>query len=328
MLLTDNLYEKVLLDPINRGFTDLKIVSGYASAPMVSNHFETIKEKKLEIHSIELVVGMAPKDGIYISDHQGFIDSKQTIYPNQFDCKYVFHPPAVHSKLYIWNNAKGDVEAYIGSANYTQNAFIRRGNEEVLSLCDGTSALNYFKYLDPKTVYCDYSEVEENLLIYTREDLLKQAKRKQDEINQDETLADSSIGQSIKLSLLSVQKGGEVPARSGLNWGHRGTRDRNEAYLSVPSKIYKTDFFPPIGEVFSLITDDNKTILCVIAQENGKAIQSTQNNSYMGEYFRNRLGLASGQYVTKEDLLKYGRTDVEISKIDDNTYSLDFSPYS
>lgn len=327
MLITNNLYEKILLEPISRGYTDLKIVSGYASAPMVSHHFETIEKNKLEINSIELIVGMAPNDGINISDYQGFIENKRTFYKNQFDCKYIYTPPSVHSKLYIWGNVEGDVEAYVGSANYTQNAFIRKGNEEILSLCDGKTALDYYYGLDARTIYCDHSEVREEFLIYSKEDMLRNSKRKQDELNKGNSKVATTIGSSVILSLVSQRAGGVVPERSGLNWGQRSGRDKNQAYLSIPSSIYRTDFFPPIGETFSLITDDDKTLICVRAQENGKAIHSTQNNSYMGEYFRNRLGLASGEFVIKEHLLEYGRTDVEITKIDEDTYYLNFSPF-
>lgn len=327
MVILKDIYEKVLLEPISRGYTDLKIVSGYASAPMVSHHFETIKEKRLDINSIELIVGMAPKDGINISDYQGFIENKRTFYKNQFDCKYICTPPSVHSKLYIWGNVAGDVEAYIGSANYTQNAFIRKGNEEILSLCDGKAALDYYYGLDARTIYCDHSEVKEEFLIYSREDMLRNSKRKRDELIKGEYKDETAIGSSVTLSLVSRRLGGEVPKRSGLNWGQRSGRDKNQAYLSIPSNIYRTNFFPPVGEAFSMITDDDKTLICVRAQENGKAIHSTQNNSYMGEYFRNRLGLASGEFVKKDHLLEYGRTDVEITKIDDDTYYLNFSPF-
>jgi hypothetical protein len=47
----------------------------------------------------------------------------------------------------------------------------------------------------------------------------------------------------------------------------------------------------------------------------------------LGEYFRHRLGLPSGALVTKEDLIRYGRTDVEFYKIDDETYYMNFEKH-
>ena len=60
-------------------------------------------------------------------------------------------------------------------------------------------------------------------------------------------------------------------------------------------------------------------------QDKNKAITTPENNSRIGEYFRNRLALANGAPVTKADLIRYGRTDVEFIKLDDEQYYMDFS---
>ena len=75
---------------------------------------------------------------------------------------------------------------------------------------------------------------------------------------------------------------------------------------------------------FSLITDDGRSFDCVVAQDGRKAIQSTNNNSEIGLYIRNRIGIPSGAKVTVTDLEKYGRTDYTIEKINDETFLLDF----
>jgi len=49
---------------------------------------------------------------------------------------------------------------------------------------------------------------------------------------------------------------------------------------------------------------------------------------YFGEYFRNRLGLPNGAFGSKEDLLKYGRTDVAFYKLDDEQFFMDFSVHN
>jgi NgoFVII restriction endonuclease len=74
-----------------------------------------------------------------------------------------------------------------------------------------------------------------------------------------------------------------------------------------------------------VLTDDGKEFICRRGSDNGKGITTTLNNSWLGEYFRYRMGLQNGKYVTKDDLLRYGRTDVDFQKIDDETYLMDFS---
>ena len=62
-----------------------------------------------------------------------------------------------------------------------------------------------------------------------------------------------------------------------------------------------------------------------VEQQNDKAITTPASNALLGEYFRNRLGLANGAYVTVADLRSYGRTDVTFIKIDEEHYYMDFS---
>ena len=116
-----------------------------------------------------------------------------------------------------------------------------------------------------------------------------------------------------------------VPDRSGLNWGQRPNRDQNQAYLSIPSYIQRSDFFPEIGQVFHVECDDGYKLQCVRAQANGKGLHSKPENSILGAYFRKRLSLMSGQLITLSHLYRYGRTTVDIKKIEHLHYFLDFS---
>ena len=87
-----------------------------------------------------------------------------------------------------------------------------------------------------------------------------------------------------------------------------------------------TEFFPERPVHFTILTDDNEVLICTRAQDNGKAIETTHNNSLLGKYFRRRLNVPLGALVTVEHLQTYGRTDIDFYKIDDETYRMDFSP--
>ena len=118
-----------------------------------------------------------------------------------------------------------------------------------------------------------------------------------------------------------------VPYVSGLNWGQRPGRNQDQAYISVPSHIQKSGFFPEIGEEFEIHTDDNEVWVCARRQANGKAIHTINDNSIIGKYFRRRLGIEHGDLITLDHLLRYGRTSVDIYKKTPNIFILDFKVY-
>lgn len=125
----------------------------------------------------------------------------------------------------------------------------------------------------------------------------------------------------VKVSLLD--KNNEV--QYGLNWGQREKRDPNQSYLQLTTEIYRGDFFPPKGKFFIVNTDDNKTLILTRAQKDlGCALQTPENNALLGSYIRSRLGVPSGQEITKQDILKNGTSFFTFSKIDDMHYYLNF----
>jgi hypothetical protein len=116
-----------------------------------------------------------------------------------------------------------------------------------------------------------------------------------------------------------------VPSRSGLNWGQRPGRNQNQAYLSIPVDVQKSGFFPDIGLKFDITCDDGYKLFCVRGQQNGKGLHSSPDNSILGMYFRKRLGLNSEQLIVVDHLYRYGRLSVDISKVENCAYFLDFS---
>jgi hypothetical protein len=118
-----------------------------------------------------------------------------------------------------------------------------------------------------------------------------------------------------------------VPFSSGLNWGQRPGRDKNQAYLSVPASLQKSGFFPDVGVTFKVETDDGSVWQCARRQANGKAIHTIESNAIMGLYFRKRLGIQPKDFVVIAHLLNYGRSSVDFYKISERSYILDFNVY-
>jgi len=320
-----NFRDLVLIDPIRQGANGLKIVSGYATHTMASWHIRELVTQNCNPIDITLIVGMCSFDGISQSVHDGFINlvrRNNTPAQSNLTCQYVVEGVPVHSKLYLWEKDERPFRAFMGSANYTQAAFspMRR---ELLDECDPVAALDYFNAIEPNTIYCSHAEVEDKIRILPSHSIL--------EAEEAPVVSVRGAGvQSLTLSLLA--RGGETGTKSGLNWGQRDGREPNQAYISLPAEAARSEFFPIEDIVtgkhnphFSVVTDDNVNLILRVEQAGSKAITTPLNNSLIGEYFRSRIGAANGAYVTRQDLERYGRTDVTFYKLDDEQFFMDFS---
>jgi HKD family nuclease len=142
-----DLYNEVLIKPCSEGADTLKIISGYATSTMASLHLDDLHEKKLNAH-IKLLIGMCPTDGLSMSNHQGFlslVNSTTDTFKNRFVCSYIYKSPPVHSKLFLWYKKNDLYKAFIGSANYTRNAFYHQ--REVMAIFDTKNLEEYCNIL-------------------------------------------------------------------------------------------------------------------------------------------------------------------------------------
>ncbi len=325
-MLRENLFENVLLNPAKKGADSLCIVSGYATAAMTFHHIQTLQKNGLNIN-VKLIIGMTSADGISQSNHEALKNLMEEQLSSNFECSYLVDAPQVHSKIYAWLNKKTPTYAFLGSANYTQQAFCLNRQKEAMEICPPDEANQYFSDLLNRAVYCNHPDAENLITIYNdrRFNQIRRMREQAETPNLQREKHSIEGLEHIHVSLLG--KNGNLPSRSGLNWGQRPElgREPNQAYIRLPSNVYQTDFFPPIRVHFTLLTDDGKVLICTRAQDNGKAIETPHNNSLIGEYFRYRLGVPNGARVTLEHLTQYGRTDVDFYKIDDETFSMDFS---
>ena len=302
-MISQNLFEEVLVSPASGGASELLIVSGYASGSMAYRHLST-PEIAAGVKT-RLIVGMA-SEGIRLADHGMFSRLEND---HNFECHYRIARPNVHSKVYVWMRGDAPLAAFVGSANYTEQGFLSSRQENVMDETDPREAYAYFMDTLRGALEISHDDVEDNVIL--RRD--------------EPRFGDSD--DCLTVSLLSRR--GEVPRRSGLNWGQRPEqgRDPNQAYIQLGAEIGRSDFFPRRPEPFTVVTDDDLSFTAVRAQksEGGDVIETPEGNHILGAYFRARIGIPGGAPVAKRDLENYGRTDITFCKIEDGTYYMDFS---
>ncbi|MBH0230068.1 restriction endonuclease PLD domain-containing protein [Halobacillus yeomjeoni] len=309
-LIRSNFFQEIIAHPYNEGRRRLEVISGYSSPSFLFNLLSSFDELQ-----IDLTIGMAKEDSISSWNHIQYQDLVHE-FSDRLTVKYYYGEPPVHSKIYYWDGDLANPEiAFIGSGNLTRNGF--SNYNEVFSSVNPDDIRAAMEYAD--VIDCTDDDVNDIIGFgYS---------------NGGREIDTSAVGRIVQnhprvdLMLTETHDSRQVHSRSGLNWGHREGRERNQAYIPAPRRVHTSNpgFFPPRRQVFNIITDDGESFACVMAQENSKAIESCYDNSIIGRYFRRRLGLSDGEFITIDHLDSYGRSFVTLYKIDEETYFMDFS---
>lgn len=305
MMYTD-LFDRVLVEPASADADmQLLVLSGFANANMAHRHLKALSDVGLPA-SVDLIVGMTGYQGIDVAHHRALYDlATRNPYKSEFRCRYMLPARRVHAKAYLWLRDRTPFKAFVGSANYTMSGFLR-SQVEAMAETDPQNVWQFITDMATFAVDCYDDTIAEQVSINDR-------RQEYAPMTQDK----------VVLSLLSSRTD-QTHEKAGLNWGQRKGRDRNQAYIPVPAQ--HTEFFPPRGQQFTAYTDDDQSFVFVKAQDGGKALHTTHSNAELGRYIRMRLGLESGEFITRQHLEDYGRTDIDFIKFDEETYEMDFSP--
>lgn len=307
-MIISNLYQEILKEPVvQEGCDELFVVSGYASATFVRRHLEELSNSNLKVN---LIIGMPGAR----NDHEAYLDLHDE-FEESFKGYYLDSSPPVHAKAYSWFKSGDPLKGYAGSANYSQPGFL------------GDKQINQMAPESPQEIKNFYDDLLERSVFMPDANINLSSALRIPKITG--SINPGSIkwierGVAVRISLLDSN--GQVPSRSGLNWGQREGREKNQAYLSIKGEARMEGFLPEKGFRFTLVTDDEESMDCVVAQDGRKSVQTTKNNSILGSYFRKRLGLEPGAFVRVEDLERYGRTDFTLVKLDEENFQLDFAP--
>ncbi|UTR10191.1 NgoFVII family restriction endonuclease [Evansella sp. LMS18] len=318
MLYNTNLYEHLFFNPYYQDYRNLTIITSEATSSFLFRIIDDFPDIE-----INLVIGMSKYTGVNLWDHEEF--KRITSENKNIKIMYYNGRKPIHFNMYYWKSTSlfSNDLLFSGTASFTWKSF--RDRQEIINSANDAN----FNILDEKDfINCNKDNIEEYIAL---NDLsLNQHK---DGIfitnSHGSTVVYHLPASSLQFTDLSLKKNKseDIHDKSGLNWGQRDGREPNQAYIPVPIEVHKEypGFFPEKKEEFTLLTDNGENFICVMAQDNRKAIESSKSNSVLGKYFRSRLNVPHGQKVTNSDLANYGRDYVRIYKIDSETYFMDFS---
>ena len=241
----------------------------------------------------------------------------------------------VHSKCYIWKNQNRIVHALIGSANFSSSG-LHTPYKEVLAetTIDTFAPLNtYVNLILRNSIDCVDGVIAEG-----RQD------------RQPIQAAAQRINDFCKMTLLDPRTQ-EVQNTNGLNWGqnpdnHTNLNDANIPIRTEHIRLYP-ELFPPKrnipagapiirgtgrNDAIDIIWDDGTNMEGLLegtqpVDETSypKQISSFPEKNLLGSYIRQRIGVPDGGRVTRRDLERYGRTDIDVSLQAEGVYFFNFS---
>lgn len=136
--------------------------------------------------------------------------------------------------------------------------------------------------------------------------------------------------ESVILPLFSDRGGRNVPEKSGLNqWNAAGRkRNINEIYISIPTWIHRIfpDFFPDKDTSFTLRLPNGNELSAKMCQAGRKALMSNPNLELGKWMLREVMDLEEGELLTYEKLQELDIDSVEVYKLSDKEYKIDFRP--
>ena len=332
MLYYKNL-DKTVLEMLHNttSSNNIVIVSGYVG-------YQTIKmlcEQCCDVR-ITVVYGMYGSERISQPLHLALMEVQRQ-YSN---ITILYSTIPVHSKIYTWNCDAKIEKALVGSANFSISGMMN-DYKEVLSDVeqDTYSTLKeYCDYVLSKAISCNDAEVKFQKVF---------------KASGHSKLVQPLLAKNVCRATL-LDRNGMVSKKSGLNWGlSNGHVSEGDAYIRITSNYIKLfpSLFPPkkyVGmdnplsngkknrenDELELIWDDGEKMIGLLEGQQTKTINglvypkqlsTSPSKSILGKYLRKRLVVDLNHTITKSDLLRYGRTSIDISLVGEGIYYLDFS---
>lgn len=328
MIYYDNLWNQVIERPPIEA-DELKILSGFVGPTPIQALHQGVNSKL----KCTVIFGL-------FKENRKAILHDELVRLNNGNVRILYPNLPAHSKCYVWLSNGIPIRGLIGSANFSSNGLRVPYRESLMEVKDSdmralNSYIDLIKHTCRVCTEVDRSELQERKARYT--------------VGEDTEVFEEGVA---KLSL--IDRSGEVPVLSGINWGMSPTSHVNidDAYIPIRKEVIKNhpELFPPrpiadgaqtrgsLDEVVELIWDDGIAMQVkfegtqMISDLNGdvlkypKQISSFPVKAIMGRYLRNRIGVPSGVVVTKEHLQRYGNSVIQLSLISEGVYSANFAP--
>lgn len=317
---------------------EIKIATGYVSEDSLMElksvfaHYKKSATPKV----CDLIIGMHGREGFTRPQYEAACSLGQFLSDNRIGCVRVCTAFKFHGKVYSFLRNQLPHASIVGSSNIS-NILGLGAQWEVDTLITETQKITDLiglhediarKATKPILEYTDVKFID-------RQDLLEGCSNVEKVNHQELDRARHAVtGLAFDIPL-------KAEARSNLN-AHFGkgreaptglirSRPWYEVEVIVPLAITTLPGYPPIGETFTVYTDDGWSFKCKVNGQNSKNLRSEGDLQILGRWIKGRMEdarvLKVGELVTTEMLQHYGTDHLKLSATNDpRLWLLDFSP--
>ena len=329
MVYSSNLEEIVSSRQNDNGADELLVQGGYATPLMVSR-LRNLTDIKLTI-----IYGCQKEDQRRKQNHETFLTQEHSNVDVYFQHNYC------HAKIYCWLKNRQVVDVLAGSANFSEKGLTKENSEILFEV----NKYDYEKtYLFIKNNLQNSSLCQDYIIDseYKDEIYLENVEEKSSKVKNFEILQRSNPPK-IKLYLHNA---GDLRYTRISGFAENSHVNKNDSELSISTKLIDAlpNFFPNDGvnimvgkghgknakkklpNAIFKFNDGTTLDMSFEGTSKGKYknIRSFDDNSKLGLYLREKVGIKSGEKFTKEIFDNYGRDYLEITYLGEGLYDVKF----
>lgn len=288
---------------------------------------------------LELCIGMHYFDGLTAGQKIALDELNKTLIDKSLGNIYFVTTFPFHGKIVSFSKSKKVLGSILGSSNLTNIIVGQRQYETDYLFDEGTepSRLNDFILQLIAGASKPLNGLE--LRIVQQDNNLLNGQLGVEKIPQNDL---NNCLKNLSTTSFSIALKGNDAPKSGLNvFFGEGRRNKQgfviprpwyEVELIVSKNITQVDAYPGYSgqnHSFEVITDDGWTFKCKVSGDYNKNLRSEDDLKILGRWIKGRLEIAGvlkpGEAVTDSTLQSYGKTNIELTKINNSEkWYLDF----
>lgn len=327
MIITTDLYHRIL----EKNLTDYKkirIVSGYGSASFLRKILSNYSNIELDIY-----IGMA-QQGISKLNHKGYLEIMSEY--KKVNVFYQVNGDLNHMKLIEFYNS-ATKKAYIGSANFTENGYVRQ--KECMSLLNANLD-EIFKQQQKNSLVCTSEGIDKYISFF--DDQLNDSEQvegfmipeKKKFVNKNTTSNSFEVFQMKSKKELMIQSDMEffnyfkipivLPKERDPHWQSKGinswTKNVEPRLKETPKLTFESLY--PKDELFEIELENGYVFEACLTGKFNRELKILNGNIF--EIIRQRLNLLKETPISYEMLKERGVTEVSFVRLNEKKYYMYF----